>query len=308
MSHTVKDRTQNDQYLIRARDTIELFKGHMRQYYSGIRAAPSDKSRIALDEISPTAAIIYPIMLPDRLELLLSLPIGQSETGKILSVQKRFVVPVRAIKLTQEVRRFRNFLPRRSTRQYLRSAQMLYHWLVRPFELALTPNIDTLVFVLDSPLWSISMSALHDGERFLIEKYASAFTLEFYLSNPHRMLPENTKALIMGISESTQGFPELPYVKQEINEIKNIYDSDILLDEEFTSEKMSELLRKSPYSILHIASFGQVDSNIDQSYFLTYDDKLTMRDFARMVNSFQTDDRPIELMTLSTDSSVSSIR
>ena len=61
-----------------------------------------------LETVSQAAAIIYPILLPDRTELLVSLPTGL----------KRFAVPVGADTLTQEVREFRRTLrngPRRNT-------------------------------------------------------------------------------------------------------------------------------------------------------------------------------------------------
>jgi CHAT domain-containing protein len=65
------------------------------------------------------------------------------------------------------VRRFRETLEKRTTREYLPSAQALYDLLVRPLEQALTSErTDTLVFIPDDPLRTIPLAALHDGQDF----------------------------------------------------------------------------------------------------------------------------------------------
>ena len=112
-----------------------------------------------LDVVAQTAVVIYPIVLSDRTELLVSLPNGL----------KRLSIPVRAETLTEEVRQFRRKLEKRTTREYLPHAQKLYDWLIRPLEPDLSAfPIDTLVFVPDGALRTIPMAALHDGKQFLV--------------------------------------------------------------------------------------------------------------------------------------------
>ena len=53
-----------------------------------------------LDVVAQTAVVVYPIVLSDRTELLVSLPNGL----------KRLSIPVRAETLTEEVRQFRRKL------------------------------------------------------------------------------------------------------------------------------------------------------------------------------------------------------
>ena len=60
-----------------------------------------------LDVVSRTAVVIYPVILPDRIELLVSLPSGL----------KRFSLAGKADDLAQEVRKFRQKLEKRTTRE-----------------------------------------------------------------------------------------------------------------------------------------------------------------------------------------------
>jgi len=167
---------EQEKYLREARDAVELFKvGELRDYFRD-DCVDAARSRVkGLEIVSKTAAVIYPIILPDRTELLVSLPKGL----------KRFVAPVSAEGLTREVRAFREFLEKRSTLEFLPHAQQLYDWLIRPLEPALVESsIDTLVFVPDGPLRTIPVSALHDGKEYLISKFAVATTPSLTLTDP----------------------------------------------------------------------------------------------------------------------------
>src|SRR5262249_16694760 len=149
--------------LAQAQDTVELFKAaELQDYFKDECVAVARSRSTTVAEGSKTTAVIYPIVLPDRLELLVSLPTGL----------KQFVVPVKADALTEEVRAFRNALEDRTNNAYLTHARKLHDWLVRPVEPDLeAAGITTLVFVPDGPLRTIPMAPLHDGKDYLIAKY-----------------------------------------------------------------------------------------------------------------------------------------
>src|SRR5262249_23151676 len=171
-----------------------------------------------MDSISSNLG--YPILLPERTELLLSLPDGL----------RRVTVPVTAERLTQEVRELRRLLEKITTREYLPHAQQLYDWLIRPIEPALaSTTIDTLVFVPDGPLRTIPMAVLHDGQQFLINKYAVATTPGLKLTDPRPLPRGNTQMLALGLTEAVQGFPALPYVSSELAALQRLYSAEVLL-------------------------------------------------------------------------------
>jgi tetratricopeptide (TPR) repeat protein len=85
-----------------ARDLMEAFKvAELQDYFRDDCVELLRASTKPLDEVSRTAAVVYPIVLPDRLELLVSVP-----TDTKVELQ-RFTVPVAAKTLAQEVNEFR---------------------------------------------------------------------------------------------------------------------------------------------------------------------------------------------------------
>jgi CHAT domain-containing protein len=229
---SLQDRDQVGPYLIEARETIELFKAaELRDYFRDDCVDTALSKIITLDVVAQTAVVIYPILLADRTELLLSLPSGL----------KRISVPVGAEALTEEVRQLRRKLEKRTTREYLPHAQKLYNWLIRPLEADLAASsIDTLVFVPDGALRTIPMTALHDGKQFLIAKYAVGITPSLNLSDPRPLKRENMKVLAVGVTEAVQGFPALPNVAAELQELQTLLGSQNLVNREFLAANLEK--------------------------------------------------------------------
>ncbi|MGA6828399.1 CHAT domain-containing protein [Nitrospira sp. NS4] len=277
--------------LLAARDAIEAFKAvELREYFRD-DCVDALQARIArLDTLSPTTAVIYPILFADRLDMLVSLPTGMT----------RISVPVPAVTLSQEVRAFRRTVEKRTTREYLPHAQRLYDWLVRPIEAELTRlQIHTLVFVPDGALRTIPLAALHDGSEFLIQKFAVALTPGITLTDPHPLNREKIRFLATGLTKGVQGFPPLPYVAEEMDSIHTLYASDQLLNQDFLTAKLEQELRAGRYGILHIATHGKFSTDANDSFLLTFDGRLTMNKLDQLIGLFRFRDDPLELLTLS---------
>ncbi len=283
---------QAQPYLQQARDAIELFKSaELRDYFRDDCVDALQALETPLDKVlvGGTAAI-YPILLPDRTEILLSLG------GTI----RRVSVPVPAATMTREVRALRHFLEKRTTREYLPHAQQLYDWLIRPFESSLQSHeIHTLVVVPDSSLRTIPFAALHDGERFLIARYAIATTPGLNLTDPQPLRRTAVKVLSAGLTEAVQGFPALPHVETELDALKTAYNSEVLLNRTFASSRLQDELREQQFTIVHIASHAQFKSQVDNTFLLTFDDKVTMDRLSQFIGYFRFREQPLELLTLS---------
>ena len=280
-----------EQYLRRARDAIETYKAAELRDYFRDDCVDTLQARITkLDKLAAGTAVVYPIVFEDRLELLVSLPNGL----------KRLSIPVSSATLTQEVRAFRKTVEKRTTREYLPHAQQLYAWLIRPLEPDLaTFRIDTLVFIPDGPLRTVPMAALHDGQQFLIEKFALATTPGLNLTDPKPIDREKVRLLSSGLTRAVQGFPSLPFVEEEINAIHTLYQGDQLLNAEFLTPRLEQELKDHPYGILHIATHGWFAADTTQSYLLTYTGKLTINELDRLIGLFRYRKDPLELLTLS---------
>ena len=181
---------ENKQQLLRkARDTVELIKQTELEDFLGSRCRVESARQTQIEQIDSKTAVIYPIILPERLELLVGTHEGLFE----------FVVPVDAATFNTQAqkmaRNLRNKLPSNL-------ALKLYSWLVSPAEALLTQQgIETLVFVPDGSLRLVPMAALFNGKEYLIEKYAIATSPGLTLFDPKPFLHSDLHALLLGMSD-----------------------------------------------------------------------------------------------------------
>ncbi|HET6520641.1 MAG TPA: CHAT domain-containing protein, partial [Geminicoccaceae bacterium] len=278
-------------YLLEARRTIELLKtAELENYFEDDCVADLQRRVREVDRLDARTAAVYPIMLPDRTVLLLSLPDGL----------RQVTVPVATADLTAEVRELRQLLEKRTTRQFMPHAQRLYDWLVRPIEPVLAAQgVETLVFVPDGPLRTIPLAALHDGERFVIERYGVATVPGLSLLDPRPISRTAMRPLLNGLTEGVQGFPPLPHVAAELEAIGQLYPATVLKDAAFVGPALERSLAAVPFSVVHIASHGQFAGDRDQSFLLTYDGRLDMDELEEFIKLSRFREEPVELLTLS---------
>jgi CHAT domain-containing protein len=274
-----------------AQKTVEYLKAaELRNYFRDECVDAARGKRKSVAQASASAAIVYPILLPDRIELLLSTSQGIERIG----------VPARAEAVTREVREFRRLLEKRTTRQYLPHAQQLYRWLIEPIEPRLRAlGASTLVFVPDASLRTIPMSALHDGKRFLIEEFAVAMTPGLELTDPGPLDRRHLAVFLGGLSESVQGFPALEHVPDELGAIQKELGGEILLDAGFVLPNIEKHLESNSYSIVHIASHAEFEPNVNDTFLLTHEGRMSMNQLADYVGLFRFRDTPLELIVLS---------
>ncbi len=274
-----------------ARETLEKLKAaELRDYFRDECVDAAQAKVESLDKAAGAAVVIYPVILPDRLELLLNFPDGM----------RRVTVPVRAEALNAEVRALRALLEKRTTQQYLPHAQQLYDWLVRPFAAQLEGlPVDTLVFVPDGALRTVPIGAFHDGEHFLVERYAVVTTPGLSLTDPRPLDRQNLHVFASGLSQSVQGYPALARVPEELESIHALYGGELLVDEQFRAPRIEADLDERDFSIVHIATHGEFSEDAADSFLLTYDGRLGMEQLGEAVGHTRFRDRPIELLMLS---------
>src|SRR5690349_10304490 len=284
-------RDPRSAYLVEARETMELVKvAELRDFFRDDCVDAALAKSTKLDTVSQSAVVVYPIVLTNRVELLVSSPAGL----------KRFSSPTDAQTLTAEVRRFRQKLEKRTTREFLPHAQRLYDWLIRPIEADLTAaKIDTLVFVPDGPLRTVPMAALHDGKQFLVEKYALGITPGLSLTDPRPLKRDHAKVLAVGLTEPVQGYPPLPNVSGELTTLSQLFGSTVLINRDFQVAELRKQLEDRDYTILHIASHGEFGGDVQKTFVLAFDSRVTMDALDRLVGVLKFRNDPLELITLS---------
>jgi CHAT domain-containing protein len=143
------------------------------------------------------------------------------------------------------------------------------------------------------------MAALHNGEHFLIEKYAVATTPGLTLTDARSLNREQVHLLSIGLTEGVQGFDPLPNVQQELQDIHNLFGGKSLLNKEFLIQNIEQEMKQEDFTIVHIASHGKFDKNPQNSFVLTYDQKLNMDQLGSLIGLFQFRKTPLDLLTLS---------
>ncbi len=277
--------------LRRALETIELLKAaELRDYYRDECVDLAASRAVDVQEISALAAVIYPIALRDRVEVLVSTRAGTTRTS----------VDVPAPTVLEQVAKLEKLLRRRSTRQYLGPSRKLHEWIIAPIEAQLSEaGIATLVFVPDAVFRGIPPAALHDGERFLIERYALASTPGLQLTAPGAVGPDQLRVLRVGLSESVQGYDALPSVPAELAAIGSLYPGDALLDAGFVESALQSKLETGPYNAVHIASHAEFTGDPRNAFVLTHQGRLTIEQIARSARQLERRAQPLELITFS---------
>jgi filamentous hemagglutinin family protein len=287
----VNDPAAAQQLLGDAQSTVELLRAaELRDYFRDECVVEFQAQARPLAQVSPTAAVIYPILMDDRLEILLGLPGGLERVSVDVP---RSQVEAAAHRLRQQLQTPVGFAWRQDS-------QALYGWLVAPVAEKLeAAGVDTLVFVPDGALRTIPMAALQDGEHFLVERYALAVTPGLSLPDPRPLDVAHAGFLLAGVSEPVQTFQPLPAVPQELDAIRDMYGGELLLDEDFQLARFEREIAAGQPGVVHLATHAVFRGDARESFLLTHDDRLTMEHLGDVVGRTRYREHPLELLTLS---------
>jgi len=253
-----------------------------------------------IDQLDAKAAIFYPIILPNSIGVILSLP-NQPPIYYGTSTSKRNIddeIEAITSKLRSAVRQ-----PNTPESSYLPAAQQLYDWLIRPaIPYIQQQQLQTLVFVLDGTLRDIPIAALHDHvqNQYLIEQYSIAISPGLQLLERKPIIGDRQGAFVAGLTEARPPFPALPAVKIEFEQIQNqIPNSKIRLNQQFTQQVLRSETQTNSFPIIHLATHGQFTSQLDSTFILTWDERLTVNQLKDLLQASTNHKQPLELLVLS---------
>ncbi|MFN6337504.1 MAG: CHAT domain-containing protein [Cyanobacteriota bacterium] len=255
----------------------------------------------AIDQMDPQAALIYPILLPDRLQVIVRLP---GADGKLLSHTQ----PLAGGELQRTVAELERLLKtdpiehqRFDSNALLPVTQRLYDWILRPVaaDLAAT-GVRNLVFVPDAALRGLPMAVLHDGERFLAQRYGIALAPGPQLRAAQAPSRAHPRVLLAGISEERDSFPALPNVDTELQDLRARMPGTLLLNQQFTRGGLQRALASGDYSVVHLATHGQFSSNAADTFLLAWDQRIPVTELDALLRpSRQTGGDSLDLLVLS---------
>ena len=291
----------NQDNLKLARDVIESLQlAELDNFFRSACLNPTQALDPVVDKKDQRAAVIYPIILPDRLDVILKLPNQDLRHYKTVIAQSDVENTIAKLR--------KNLLNVTATARVKQQSQQIYDWLIRPAQTELVNSgIKTLVFVLDGELRNIPMAVLYDKqqEKYLLEKYAIALTPGLQLLDPKPLRQIQLNALTAGVSEKRpvegKEFPQLENVPRELKEIKSeVSKSEELLNQQFTQTNLQNKLQTVPFSVVHLATHGEFSSDADKTFILTWDKLVKVKEFDNLLRvSDKNRFSGIELLVLS---------
>jgi CHAT domain-containing protein/Tfp pilus assembly protein PilF len=221
-----------------------------------------------LRNLNQNAVLLYPLILEDRLELILTTP----DSPPI-----RRTVPVKRTELNQAIVNFRQAL-QHPVKDARKPAQQLYDWLIKPLENELAAaEAQTIIYAPDGQLRYIPLAALHDGQGWLVERFRvnniTADSLTDFNSKPQQELRILAGAFTEGSYKFSVGqrqfsFSGLPFAKREVETLAaQVPGTTKLLDNEFT--KQATIPQLDNHSVVHFATHAAlVRGQPDESFIL----------------------------------------
>ncbi len=313
----LKNPTDDSSYLVAARNTIETLQlAELDNFFreACIRLNPETIDKIIKkaveDDGNPTTAVVYTIVLDDRIGVILNIPEQPLQIHETMILKEDVFSLINGAEDNQDDGLV-NYLNNqtRLASDITKYSSSIYDWLIKPFEDSLTKNkIENLVFVLDDPLRNVPMSVLYNEKsgKYLVEEYSIAITpgLRILESQPLAKFKSNNNNFGAGLTEEKiiEGtrFDALDddNVRKELKAIPNMEKP--LLNESFKKEKFTDQVEDNSYNIVHLATHGVFSSVLDQTFVLTWDGVIKAPELDGLLQNKEVNSStPIELLVLS---------
>ncbi|MGI0494685.1 CHAT domain-containing protein, partial [Alkalinema pantanalense CENA528] len=204
------------------------------------------------------AVLIYPLILEDRLELIITTPNSPPLRRTVRNLSRK--------QLNQTITDFRRALQSPSDPQGTQKlAQQLYNWLIKPLEADLkAANPKTLIYAPDGPLRYIPLATLHDGQQWLAQRYRTnniiARSLQEINTNPVTQPKVLAGAYgdefhTIKVGNQSFDFSGIPFTIQEVDSLKTLLPTVPLIGNAF--DRRSLLPQLNSHNIVHLATHGK---------------------------------------------------
>jgi CHAT domain-containing protein/tetratricopeptide (TPR) repeat protein len=227
------------------------------------------------------AVLLYPLVLEDRLELVITTPD---------SPPLRRTVKVKRQELNRAIADFRSSLqdPRDPSRVKT-LAHQLYTWLIQPLEADLKQaKAQAIIYAPDAQLRYIPLAALYDGNQWLVQRFrinnitAKSFT-------DFKTQPIHTPRVLAGafvtgqyqfqVGDRRLAFAGLPFAGKEVKTLATLLPNTTqLIDRAFSLDATTTQMQD--YNIIHLATHATFVPGAATNSFIVFGngDKATLKD------------------------------
>ncbi|MBE9209149.1 tetratricopeptide repeat protein [Nostoc sp. LEGE 06077] len=232
-----------------------------------------------LRQLNQKAVLLYPLVLEDRLELV----IVSADAPPI-----HRTVPVKAAELNQTINEFREavLVPYKNSKA---PANKLYNWLIKPIENDLKQaDAKTIIYAPDGKLRYVPLAALYDGQNWLVQRFVinniTAASLTKLVNQPPTSVKALAAAFTKGeytvkVGQRQEMFSGLEFAKVEVENLAKILPgSKVVLDKDFNPQ--ATIPQMNDYKIVHLATHGKLVNGSPEDSFIVFGDgeHATLRD------------------------------
>ncbi len=226
---------------------------------------PTELNRVPdyLQKLPQGYALLYPLILSNRLELILFVP-NQPPIHRSVAIKEADI--------TQLVVDFKAGLRDNGSLDVIEPATKLYNLLVKPLEADLAKT-NTILYAPDGLLRYVPIAALYDGKQWLVEKYRVnnliAYSLSDFTPKPPRQL--HIFAGAFGGAQNTTKFGQigLPATVTEVQSIfETLPDTTKLVANDFSRQATEAQMKDK--NIVHLATHAEFNSGKPENSFLIF--------------------------------------
>ena len=281
----VADRTPTQQQQVKTlRQTKQQFQQQFNQFLNsaevktllaqlqqqtggeGFNLSQAASLQDNLQRLQQEAAILYPLILKDRLELILITPYAPPI---------RRTVAVDRATLNQTILTARQTLTNPNHQDFA-ALRQLYNWLIAPIAADLAAaKTQTILYAPDGQLRYVPLAALNDGDRWLVERFRinnlTALSLTELTAPPLDQLRVLAGAFTQGKYKVAVGNRDiallgLPYAEVELQTIAaTVPNTTKRLNQAFSQDFIYEM---EDYNIVHLATHAKFVSGKPQDSFI----------------------------------------
>ncbi len=249
----------------------------------------AERLRAVQEKTKINPAVIWAMPADDFLELILVTPDAQFVVKKIPGANRE--------RLTKRINELGAAISDRNSLKYYPPARLIYNWIFKPLEPYLeAENIDTLLLCTGPKLRSLPFAALHDGDKFIVEKYSLALIPAFTLTDTSYNAQSDRQVLAMGTSKFNN-LPSLPGVAIELETIvPKLWSGRKITDQDFTVANLQDVHQREGFDIIHIASHSEFNPGSPEDSFIQFSDR---RLSLAQINELNLKLPPVDLLVLS---------
>ncbi|MGI2902389.1 CHAT domain-containing protein [Tolypothrix sp. VBCCA 56010] len=234
-----------------------------------------------LAQLPKKSVLVYPLVLPDSLELVLVTP-DSPPIHRTVAVKRE--------NLNQTISAFRQALQTPS-QNAKKPGRQLYNWLIKPIENDLKQaGTQTIIYAPDEQLRYVPLAALYDGTQWLVQRYSinhiTAASLTNFNTQPESKLRVLAAAFTKGNYEVRIGnrkvaFSGLPFAAQEVQSLATtVPGTKTILDAAFSPAATVPQL--DDYTVVHFATHAAFVTGRPENSFILFGngDRVNLRDVA----------------------------